>query len=189
MEIISCFDFESSYTIQSDNTSGENKLFISLGAWKFTSDETEQKHSNALRAAFMFTLVGYYSGDSKNQYNSFTDYFEAEFYKRVSLVYGIWVSIENKANIKYIPLYDSFNNLSSTSKSELIKILKAILDNEKIAIDEKETLKAQLMESADEFHSNISATDATLEQNLIKPAMNLVMLRDKANELKERERA
>lgn len=130
----------------------------------------------------MFTLVGYYSGDRKNQYTSFVEYFEAEFYKRVSLVYGMWISIEDKANIKYIPLYDSFYNLTGTSKSELISILKAILDNDSIAIDEKQTLKTQLIESAGEFHSNISATDIALEQTLIKPAINFILLREKAKE-------
>lgn len=74
-------------------------------------------------------------GDRKNQYTSFVEYFEAEFYKRVSLVYGMWISVEDKANIKYIPLYDSFYNLTGTSKSELISILKAILDNDSKVID------------------------------------------------------
>lgn len=182
MDIIECFDFESAYTRQAANTSGDEKLHISLGAWKFSSDVAEQKLSNALRTAFMFTLVGYYSGDRKNQYTSFVEYFEAEFYKRVSLVYGMWISVEDKANIKYIPLYDSFYNLTGTSKSELISILKAILDNDSIAIDEKQTLKTQLIESAGEFHSNISATDIALEQTLIKPAINFILLREKAKE-------
>ena len=76
---------------------------------------------------------------TKNQYSSFTDYFESEFYKRVSLVFGIWSSLQDKSKIKYVPLYDSFYNLTSTSKSELIDVLKAILDNEYTAVDEKQT--------------------------------------------------
>ena len=107
----------------------------------------------------MFTLVGYHSGDRKNQYSSFMDYFESEFYKRVSLVFGIWSSLQDKSKIKYVPLYDSFYNLTSTSKSELIDVLKAILDNEYTAVDEKQTLKDQLILSAGEFHDNISASD------------------------------
>lgn len=185
MEIISCFDFEKDFQRSSDNSSGNGKLLISLGAWKFTCDEAEQNLSSALRGALMFTLVGYYVGDRKSQYNSFKDYFEAEFYKRVSLVYGMWASIEKKDEIKYIPLYDSFYNLSSTSKNELINILKAILDNDDIALDEKQTLKAQLISAAGEFHSNITAANISLEQNLIKPAINLILLREKAKETVE----
>ena len=124
MDIISCFDFESYFSRKNDNSNGNEKLRISLGAWKFSFDKAEQNLSNALRTAFMFTLVGYYSGDRKNQYNSFMDYFESEFYKRVSLVFGIWSSLQDKDKIKYMPLYDSFHNLSFTSKGELINILK-----------------------------------------------------------------
>lgn len=182
MEIIECFDFDSSYSKKRENTTENSKLFISLGAWKFSSDEAEQELSNALRTAFMFTLAGYYSGDRKNQYASFLEYFEAEFYKRVSLVYGMWISIEDKTSIKYIPLYDSFYNLTSNSKDELISILKSVLDNESIAFDEKQTLKAQLIESAGEFHLNISAEDTEFEQSLIKPVINLVLLWEKAKE-------
>lgn len=116
MDIISCFDFDEHFERQAENSIND-KLYISLGAWKYTPDTAEQNLSNALRAAFMFTLVGYYSGDRKNQYSSFVDYFEAEFYKRVSLVYGMWVSLEDKTKIKYLPLYDSFYNLTSSSKN------------------------------------------------------------------------
>lgn len=182
MEVISCFDFEESFQRVSTNSSGKDKLLISLGAWKFSSDKAEQSLSNALREALMFTLVGYYVGDRKNQYSSFEDYFETEFYKRVSFVYGVWSSIVEKYNVKYIPLYDSFYNLSSTSKNELISVLKAILDNDDIALDERQTLKAQLINGAGEFHSNVCAANASLEQNLIKPAINLVLLREKAKE-------
>ena len=72
--------------------------------------------------------------------------------------------------------------MTSTSKSELIDVLKAILDNEYTAVDEKQTLKDQLILSAGEFHDNISASDIQLEQTLIKPAINLVLLREKAKE-------
>ncbi len=182
MDIISCFDFESHFSRKNDNSSGNDKLYISLGAWKFSSDEAEQKLSNALRTAFMFTLVGYYVGDRKNQYSTFIDYFESEFYKRVSLVFGMWSSLQNKADVKYMPLYDSFHNLSSTSKNELIDVLKALLDNQYSAVDEKQDLKNPLILSAGEFHNNLSASDAMLEQTLIKPAINLVLLREKAKE-------
>ena len=159
MDIISCFDFDEHFERQAENSIND-KLYISLGAWKYTPDTAEQNLSNALRAAFMFTLVGYYSGDRKNQYSSFVEYFEAEFYKRVSLVYGMWVSLEDKTKIKYLPLYDSFYNLTSSSKNELISVLKAVLDNDSIALDEKQTLKAQLIESAGQFHTNISSAAA-----------------------------
>lgn len=182
MEIISCFDFEAHFSRINKNVSQNEKLIISLGAWKFSSDKAEQSLSNALRAAFMFTLVGYHSGDRKTQYNSFMDYFESEFYKRVSLVFGIWSSLQNKSDIKYVPLYDSFHNLTSTSKNELIDVMKAVLDNEYTAVDEKQTLKNQLILSAGEFHDNLSASDVQLEETLIKPAINLVLLREKAKE-------
>lgn len=181
MDIISCFDFDAHFERQAENGIND-KLFISLGAWKYTSDPAEQKLSNALRTAFMFTLAGYYSGDRKNQYAKFEDYFEAEFYKRVSLVYGIWSSIDDKTKIKYLPLYDSFYNLTNSSKNELISVLKAVLDNEFVALDERQTLKAQLIESAGQFHTNISPADITLEQTLIKPVINLVLLREKAKD-------
>lgn len=180
--VISLFDFEQFFERQNANPSGKNELQFYLGAWKFTADEAEQKLSTALRSAFMYTLVGYYCGDRKSQYSSFQQYFEDEYYKRVSLVYGIWSSLTDKTQIKYVPLYDSFHNLQGTNKSDLIKILKAILDNPSVDIDDKEVLKNQLIESAGKLHTNISQSDLQLEQNLIKPAVNFIILRDKAKE-------
>ena len=106
--------------------------------------------------------------------------FEDEYYKRVSLIFGIWTSLEDKLQIEYVPLYDSFHNLRGLSKTDLIDILKAVLDNPNIDLDDKKMLKNQLIVSAGAFHTNISSSDIPLEQNLIKPAVNFVMLRDKA---------
>lgn len=180
--VISLFDFQHYYVRQKANPSGKAELQFYLGAWKFTADEAEQKLSTALRSAFMYTLVGYYCGDRKNQYNCFQRYFEDEYYKRVSLIYGIWSSISDKKTIKYVPLYDSFHNLQGANKSDLIKILKAILDNPYVDLDDKEALKNQLIESAGILHSNNSSNDIQLEQNLIKPTVNFIILRDKAKE-------
>jgi len=42
-----------------------------------------------------------------------------------------------------------------------------------------------LIDGAGSFHTNISSTDISLEQNLIKPAINFVLLREKAKETLE----
>lgn len=181
-EIIECFDFNTSFSRKVIDTNETENLKISLGAWKFTSDITEQSLSNSLRSAFMFTLVGYCFGDVKDQYKNFNEYFEAEFFKRVSLVYGLWTSREGKLKIDYIPLYDSFYNLDRLTVSELVCTLKALLDNEHVALDEKATLKNRLIEGAGIFHQNIQPADLTLEQDLIKPALNFILLREKAKE-------
>lgn len=180
MTVISLFEFANSFERKNANSMNKEELKIYLGAWKFSSDEAEQQLSNALRVACMYTLVGYYCGDRKNQYSSFERYFEDEYYKRVSLIFGIWTSLEDKSQIEYVPLYDSFHNLRGLSKTDLIDILKAVLDNPNIDLDDKKMLKNQLIVSAGAFHTNISSSDIWLEQNLIKPAVNFVMLRDKA---------
>lgn len=180
MTVISLFEFANSFERKNANAMNKEELKIYLGAWKFSSDEAEQQLSNALRVACMYTLVGYYCGDRKNQYLSFERYFEDEYYKRVSLIFGIWTSLEDKLQIEYVPLYDSFHNLRGLSKTDLIDILKAVLDNPNIDLDDKKMLKNQLIVSAGAFHTNISSSDIPLEQNLIKPAVNFVMLRDKA---------
>jgi len=181
-DIISCFDFNATFIRKSNDYTDKEELKIHLGAWKFSTDDTEQSLSNALRAAFMFTLVGYYFGDLKDQYKNFLDYFEAEFHKRVSLVYGMWASRGTENAIKYIPLYDSFYNLDGINKDKLISILKAILDNDDIALDEKQTLKNRLIDGAGTFHTDIDPISLALEQNLIKPAVNFILLREKAKE-------
>ena len=180
MTVISLFEFANSFERKNANAMNKEELKIYLGAWKFSSDEAEQQLSNALRVACMYTLVGYYCGDRKNQYLSFERYFEDEYYKRVSLIFGIWTSLEDKLQIEYVPLYDSFHNLRGLSKTDLIDILKAVLDNPNIDLDDKKMLKNQLIVSAGAFYTNISSSDIPLEQNLIKPAVNFVMLRDKA---------
>ena len=182
MSVINLFDFENSYNRKNANTMGKEKLQIYLGAWKFSMDESEQCLSNALRSAFIYTLVGYYCGDRKELYSNFQQYFEEEFYKRVSLVYGIWTSISDKSQVRYVPLYDSFHNLKGADKEELIKTICGILDNSNVDLYDKEALKNQLIDSAGKIHTNISESDFLLEQNLIKPAVNFVILRDKAKE-------
>ena len=180
LDIISCFDFASSFTRKSSNSSNSDELRYHLGAWKFSGDISEQSLSNALRAAFMFTLVSYYYGDTKDQYHNFPDFFDAEYYKRVSLIYGIWSNRGSKETIEYIPLYDSFHNLTGIQKSDLIKVLRAILDDPNIALDEKQNLKNRLIERAGVFHHDINTSDQSLEQSLIKPAVNFIILREKA---------
>jgi len=181
-DIISCFDFNATFIRKRNEYADKEALKFHLGAWKFSADDAEQSLSNALRAAFMFTLVGYYFGDLKDQYENFLDYFEAEFYKRVSLVYGMWASRGSEDTIEYIPLYESFYNLDGINKDKLVNILKAILDNDAIALDERQTLKNRLIDGAGTFHTNIDPVGLTLEQNLIKPAVNFILLREKAKE-------
>lgn len=181
-DIISCFVFASSFTRKGSNNSNSDELRYDLGAWKFSADISEQSLSNALRSAFMFTLVSYYYGDTKNQYHNFSEFFDAEYYKRVSLVYGIWSNRGSKETIEYIPLYDSFHNLTGIQKSDLIKVLRAILDDPDIALDEKQELKYRLIEGTGVFHHDIDTSDQALEQSLIKPAVNFILLREKAKE-------
>uniref|UniRef100_UPI0040566BAB HEPN domain-containing protein n=1 Tax=Agathobacter sp. TaxID=2021311 RepID=UPI0040566BAB len=184
-DVIDCFDFNSTFDRKYSNGSDDTELKISLCGWKFSSDNTEQSLSDAIRSAFMFTLVGYMYGDLKEQYQNFLDYFEEEFFKRVSLIYGIWVERGLKEKIDYIPLYESFYNLKNIDKLELIQILKAILDNEQISLYEKQVLKNRLIEGAGEFHNNIEDDDILLEKNVIKPAVNYIMQREKAKETLE----
>lgn len=182
MDIINRFDFKGTFVRKGQNSADKEELMFSLSAWKFSGDVAEQKLSSALRSAFMFTLVSYYFGDMKNQYNSFQDFFDNEFYKRVSLLYGIWSTRENDDAVEYIPLYDSFYNLDGMQKNNLIQILKAILDNDSIALDERQTLRNRLIDGAGEFHTNINSTSQALEDSLIKPAVNFILLREKAKD-------
>lgn len=185
MDIINCFDFGGSFIREGCNSANKEELIFSLSAWKFSGDIAEQRLSNALRSAFMFTLVSYHFGDMKNQYSSFQDFFDNEFYKRVSLVCGIWTTRKNAEAIDYIPLYDSFHNLDVLQKNDLIQILKAILDSDNIALDERQNLKHRLIDGAGEFHTNINSTSQALEDSLIKPAVNFILLREKAKDTLE----
>ena len=184
LEVVSCFDFNKHFTREQRHDSEDEKLGFSLNAWKFSADVAEQKLSNALRSAFMFTLVSYKYGDLKEQYNSFQDYFELEFYKRVSLVYGVWAARQSEDDIEYIPLYESFYNLDGFQKDDLTRIMCAILDNKDIAIDERQILRNRLIEGIGEFHSNKPQNDA-LEETLLKPSIGYVLLREKAKETLE----
>lgn len=181
-EIIECFDFATSFTRTHQNNSDSTALKYSLMSWKFSCDEAEQSLSNVLRSAFIFTLVGYCYGDNKNIYANFQDYFDTEYYKRVSLIYGTWIHRSSGNTIQYLPLYDSFHNLKGLTKSNLIDILKAILDDPNIALDEKQTLKDRLITGAGAIHSGPAVADASLEQTLVKPVVNFLILREKAKE-------
>ncbi len=179
-EVIECFDFEKTYTRTDDDPS---PLRFYLGAYKFSTDQAEQKLSNALRSAFFFTLAGYKYNIRVSQYQCFEDYFDNEFYKRVSLLYAIWCNRTKPEDVRYIALYDSFSNLTNENKTNLINVLKEILDSDFLASDDKETLKNQLIAGCAEVHLDPNAQ--ILEQTLIKPAMNFIMLRDKYKETME----
>ena len=181
-EIIECFNFDSTFVRTESNNSEDEKLRYSLMSWCFSHDHDEQTLSNALRSAFIFTLVGYCYGDNKNNYDSFQEYFDTEFYNRVALIYGTWNNRETNSGVQYIPLYDSFHNLSGINKNDLIAIIRAILDDPTVAIDEKQTLKDRLIEGAGAIHNGTSSADVALEQSLIKPVVNFVILREKSKE-------
>lgn len=175
-DVLNCFDFDEKF-------GRKEKIQIYLGSYRFSSDKAEQKLSNALRTALFFTLAGYKFNLRTSQYCSFEDYFDNEYYKRVSLVYAMWNCRINDEDIKYIPLYDSFYNISGENKQKLIGILKAVLDSDYMAFDDKEVLKTHLIEGCNEIHSDPSAI--LLEQSLVKPAMNYIMLREKSKEAQE----
>lgn len=181
-DIIDCFDFNATFKRKQVNNSNNENLKISLGAWKFSTDISEQNLSNVLRTAFIFTLINYCFENKKDQYDSFSDFFDAEFYKRVSLIYGTWSNRRNRDTIEYIPLYDSFYNLNGINKGDLIEILRSILDDPHIALGDKEDLKERLIEGAESFHRGITKADKALEQSLIKPAINFIYLREKSKD-------
>ena len=51
-----------------------------------------------------------------------------------------------------------------------------------MALDEKQTLKDRLIDGAGAIHNGTSSADSSLEQLLIKPVVNFIMLREKAKE-------
>lgn len=160
-DIINCFDF------------GEVNIY--LGAWKSDFDVQKQSLLNAFRSALMFTIIGYLYGDDKTLYTSFSDYFKNEFYKRIALVNGIWKHRESEKPISYVPIFDSFYNLSGTAPNELIKILRAILNDVDIVKDERNMIRNRLVDGANEIHIDNTQQGLALEQNLIKPVVNFII--------------
>lgn len=71
-DIINKYDFDS--------------IQISLGSWKSEFDEVNQ----ALRSAFMFTIIGFLYGDNRHLYKLFYAFFENEFSKRIAFIDGMW---------------------------------------------------------------------------------------------------
>lgn len=159
-DIINCFDF--------------GEININLGAWKTDFDVQKQSLLTAFRSAFIFTLVGYLYGDDKGLYNSFNDYFDSEFYKRIALINGIWKHREAGKSISYIPVFDSFYNLNRTTPDELIKILRAILNDDNIVQDERNMIRNRLIDGANEIHTDNNPQRISLEQSVIKPVVNFI---------------
>lgn len=160
-DIINCFDF------------GDIK--INLGSWKSDFDIEKQSLLNAFRSAFMFTIVGYLYGDDCNLYESFNDYFENEYYKRVAFLHGAWKHREGNKPISYIPIFDSFYNLNGLSSDMLIQTLYAILDDKNIVQDEREMIRNRLIEGAEEIHRDKTSQSFALEQSVVKPVVNFVI--------------
>lgn len=160
-DIIDCFDW--------------GDINIDLRSWK--NDDNIQKQSllNTFRTAFMFTILGYLYGDDDELHNSFEDFFDKEFYKRIALINGIWKNRKADELIKYIPVFDSFYNLDGMTLNELRKMIGSILDDENIAIDERDLIRNRLIDGAEEFRKIDTLERTSLEHDLIKPVVNFVI--------------
>lgn len=147
---------------------------IYLGAWKSDMDIQKQSLLSAFRSCLMFTLISFMFGDDRDLYQSFNDFFEHEFYKRIALVNALWKNRTSGETISYLPLFDSFYNLRGNTSDNLIRILQAILDDTTIAVDERQMIYNRLIEGAEEIHSDTSTLATELEISLIKPVVNLI---------------
>lgn len=168
VDIIDCFDF--------------GDISIYLGAWKSDFDVQKQSLLTAFRSAFMFTLIGFLYGDDRKLYANFNDYFENEFYKRIALVHGIWKHRKNDIPIKYIPIFDSFYNLTGNPPTNLIQIIHTILADENIVQDERMMVKNRLVEGAKDLHGDTDPQSVALKQAVIKPVVNYLIEIQSADE-------
>ena len=160
-DIINCFDF--------------GNINIDLRAWVSVGDEEKQSLLSAFRSAFIFTIINYLYGDDKNLYLTFNDYFENEFYKRIAFISNVWSHHDVGSTIKYIPIFESFYNLDGLSSSELIKIIKNILDDDNIVADERNMVYNRLIDGTNEFRTIQDAQQKALEDALIKPVVNFLV--------------
>lgn len=152
-----------------------NGIQISIGEWKSETDEVSQSLLDALRSAFMFTIIGFLYGDNRHLYSSFIDFFSNEFTKRVAFINGTWKTKKSGEKIKYLPIFDSFYNLNGLQAKTLIEVINAILDNDEIITDDKESIRNTLIDGAESFHKNIDAQSMPIEQSIIKPVVNYLM--------------
>ncbi len=169
-EVINCFDF--------------GGIDINLGPWKTQEDDIKQSVLNALRSAFVFTLVGYIWGDHRAQYPSFLEYFDGEFFKRAVLINGYWKSKQPHEKVEYIPIFDSFFNLDHTTSQKLLADLRAILENNDIAQDDRQMIINHLVDGASAFHQISGLQRESIESSTVKPVVNfLVELNDSEHEI------
>lgn len=167
-DIINCFDF--------------GDINIYLGSWKSEFNVQKQSLLNAFRSALLFTIIGYLYGDDRNLYPSFRDYFDSEYYKRISLINGIWKHREDDKPISYIPIFDSFYNLNGIAPSILIQTIQAILNDHDIVKDERDMIRNRLVDGAKEIHGDNTPQRLALERSVIKPVVNFIMELQKAEE-------
>jgi uncharacterized protein (UPF0332 family) len=150
-------------------------IHIDLGSWKTEIDEMKQSLLNALRNGLMFTIIGFLYGDNRNLYESFNDFFDNEFSKRVSFINAMWKTRNLDEKIRYLPIFDSFYNLKGLQANTLIEVIHAILDNTEIITDDKEMIRNTLIDGAEGFHKNIDGEGRVIEQEIIKPAVNYLI--------------
>ncbi|MEK3644406.1 HEPN domain-containing protein [Aeribacillus sp. FSL M8-0235] len=158
---------------------------IYLGPWKTDFNEENQSLLNSFRSAFLFTLVSFLYGDNRHLYNSFYEFFNSEFSKRIAFVYGIWKTKKAGEKVKYIPIYDSFFNMKGLHVDELIEIILAVLENNELSMNDKDMIKNAIINGAETFHKNVDAQTLQLEKTLIKPVVNYIMeIQSAADDLK-----
>lgn len=150
-------------------------IHIDLGAWKTEFDDVKQSLLNTLRSGLMFTIIGFLYGDNRHLYESFIDFFNTEFSKRVSFINGMWKTKKSNEKIRYLPIFDSFYNLKGLQANTLIEVIHAILDNTEIIADDKEMIRNTLIDGAEGFHKNVDDEGKIIEQQIIKPVVNYLI--------------
>lgn len=150
-----------------------NELFgnsnLYLGAFRSFGNDIEQSTKNALRSAYVFSIMNYHSNETL--YSDFYEAFTFEYYKRAELVKSILDSTPNE-EIVYIPIFDNVSNHKYKDNQKAHKLMKNLLVNDVISISKKDELQNLLIEQVKETLIYSDSTYSEIREDILKPIIS-----------------
>jgi uncharacterized protein (UPF0332 family) len=160
-----------------------NELFeesnIYLGPLRSESDEIKQSLRNALRTAYIFSIISF--SIEKKEYKNFYEHFKAEYYKRAKLVQTV-SKIDPLNTVLYIPIYDDVRNYNIKNIRRTYTLIKELVGSDEIQIDSKNELQNRLIIQAEQSLKYEDSLDSQIKDDLLRPILSKTVNLTKAKD-------
>lgn len=169
--------------LKKDYSTINNEIFndpnIYLGSLRSEADDIKQSLNNALRSAYIFSIISF--SIEKGEYIDFYEHFKSEYYKRAKLVQTV-IKIDPLNTVLYIPIYDDVRNYNIKNINRTYLLIKELVGSDEIQIDSKNELQNRLIIQAEQSLKYEDSLDSQIKDDLLKPVLSKIVNLTKAKD-------